>query len=100
MNEGNRVASVDGPEGAARVTPADRTRAEDAVPVATASDGDFERDAVATTGETSWAVPAERPRPLHDPDPYSTPPYAEPARPSAGAGAGETPGTRRRGDDR
>ncbi|MBG7700224.1 trypsin-like peptidase domain-containing protein [Streptomyces sp. MC1] len=35
-------------------------------------------DAVATTGETSWAVPAERPRPLHDPDPYSTPPYGEP----------------------
>lgn len=117
MNEGNRVASVDGPEGAARVTPADRTRAEGAVPVATASDGDFELaeptrppadadageslgtgaggdgggdvrgdaggagtpgDAVATTGETSWAAPAERPRPLHDPDPYSTPPYGEP----------------------
>ncbi|MEU5711578.1 S1C family serine protease [Streptomyces flaveolus] len=117
MNEGNRVASVDGPEGAARVTPADRTRAQDAVPVATASDGDFELaeptrppadadagetpgtgaggdggggvrgdaggagtpgDAVAATGETSWAAPAERPRPLHDPDPYSTPPYGEP----------------------
>ncbi|MFF9128750.1 S1C family serine protease [Streptomyces sp. NPDC014806] len=24
------------------------------------------------------AVPAERPRPLHDPDPYNTPPYGEP----------------------
>ncbi|MGW5864385.1 trypsin-like peptidase domain-containing protein [Streptomyces sp. NPDC055239] len=24
------------------------------------------------------AAPAERPRPLHDPDPYSTPPYGEP----------------------
>ncbi|MEU6601294.1 trypsin-like peptidase domain-containing protein [Streptomyces flaveolus] len=137
MNEGNRVASVDGPEGAARVTPADRTRAEGAVPVATASDGDFELaeparppagadagetpgtgvggdgwgdvrgdaggagtlgDAVAATGETSWAVPAERPRPLHDPDPYSTPPYGEPARPSAGAGAGEAPGAGAGGD--
>ncbi|MET8773366.1 protease, partial [Streptomyces sp. NPDC004658] len=31
-----------------------------------------------TTGETSWAAPAERPRPLHDPDPYGTPPYGEP----------------------
>ncbi len=58
---------------------------------------------MATTGETSWAVPAERPRPLHDPDPYSTPP----SRPPADADAGETPGTglggdggRRRGDDR
>ncbi|KOV79043.1 hypothetical protein, partial [Streptomyces sp. NRRL WC-3723] len=55
-------------------------------------------DAVATTGETSWAVPAERPRPLHDPDPYSTPPYAEPTRPPADADAGETPGTGLGGD--
>ncbi|MET8560369.1 trypsin-like peptidase domain-containing protein [Streptomyces flaveolus] len=121
MNEGNRVAPVDGPEGAAGVTPVDGTRAEGAVPVATASDGDFElakparppadadagetlgagaggegggdvrgdaagagtpgstpKDAVATTGETSRSAPAERPRPLHDPDPYSTPPYGEP----------------------
>ncbi|WP_345055715.1 S1C family serine protease [Streptomyces rameus] len=27
---------------------------------------------------TDVAVPADRPRPLHDPDPYSTPPYGEP----------------------
>nr|WP_305965188.1 trypsin-like peptidase domain-containing protein [Streptomyces sp. IMTB 2501] len=29
-------------------------------------------------GETAWAAPTERPKPLHDPDPYSTPPYGEP----------------------
>ncbi|MFF9207305.1 MULTISPECIES: trypsin-like peptidase domain-containing protein [unclassified Streptomyces] len=27
---------------------------------------------------TAAAAPAERPRPLHDPDPYNTPPYGEP----------------------
>ncbi|MEV5877687.1 trypsin-like peptidase domain-containing protein [Streptomyces sp. NPDC052101] len=29
-------------------------------------------------GETAWAAPTERPKPLHDPDPYGTPPYGEP----------------------
>ncbi|MER6069799.1 trypsin-like peptidase domain-containing protein [Streptomyces sp. NPDC001817] len=29
-------------------------------------------------GEGAWAAPAERPKPLHDPDPYGTPPYGEP----------------------
>ncbi|MFJ5030508.1 trypsin-like peptidase domain-containing protein [Streptomyces sp. NPDC088560] len=29
-------------------------------------------------GGTAWAAPTERPRPLHDPDPYGTPPYGEP----------------------
>ncbi|GGS79668.1 trypsin-like peptidase domain-containing protein [Streptomyces cinerochromogenes] len=29
-------------------------------------------------GDTAWTASAERPRPLHDPDPYSTPPYGEP----------------------
>ncbi|MEU8029556.1 trypsin-like peptidase domain-containing protein [Streptomyces sp. NPDC049099] len=28
--------------------------------------------------ESAWAAPAERPKPLHDPDPYGTPPYGEP----------------------
>ncbi|MFJ4522173.1 trypsin-like peptidase domain-containing protein [Streptomyces sp. NPDC088810] len=92
MNEGNRVPPVDGPEGAAGATPADRTAGtEGAVPEHTGADGDFElakpapvppagtdeRDAVAA-GETAWVAPAERPRPLHDPDPYGTPPYGEP----------------------
>ncbi|MFF8909115.1 S1C family serine protease [Streptomyces olivaceoviridis] len=172
MNDGNRVLPVDGPEGAAGVTPADRIEAAGgALPEATGSDGDFElakpaglsaeadggetygrgtegdiaggtgggtgggtapairggaddgirggvggdsrggavggvrgeagggirggaggdipggaggdvreragADAVAA-GEASWAAPAERPKPLHDPDPYSTPPYGEP----------------------
>ncbi|CAM5668458.1 S1C family serine protease [Streptomyces canarius] len=162
MNEGNRVPPVDGPEGAAGVTPADRIEAAGgALPEATGSDGDFELakpaglpaeadggetygggtggdlgggaggrtgpairggaddgirggvggdirggdirgggvrgeaggdirgdaegdlpggaggDAVAA-GEASWAAPVGRPKPLHDPDPYSTPPYGEP----------------------
>nr|WP_229887665.1 trypsin-like peptidase domain-containing protein [Streptomyces olivaceoviridis] len=34
-------------------------------------------DAVAAR-EAAWAAPVERPKPLHDPDPYSTPPYGEP----------------------
>ncbi|WP_374938429.1 S1C family serine protease [Streptomyces sp. Ru62] len=38
---------------------------------------DIRGDAVASGG-TSWAAAAERPKPLHDPDPYSTPPYGEP----------------------
>ncbi|MFC9925578.1 trypsin-like peptidase domain-containing protein [Streptomyces sp. NPDC127190] len=29
-------------------------------------------------GQAGWPAPGERPRPLHDPDPYSTPPYGEP----------------------
>lgn len=29
-------------------------------------------------GSSAPDVPADRPRPLHDPDPYSTPPYGEP----------------------
>ncbi|MGW0531746.1 trypsin-like peptidase domain-containing protein [Streptomyces sp. NPDC003032] len=32
----------------------------------------------AGTVRSGDAAPAERPRPLHDPDPYSTPPYGEP----------------------
>ncbi|MEU6771261.1 trypsin-like peptidase domain-containing protein [Streptomyces sp. NPDC046759] len=30
------------------------------------------------TGETAWAAATERPKPLHDPDPYGTPPYGRP----------------------
>ncbi|WP_425585831.1 trypsin-like peptidase domain-containing protein [Streptomyces longisporus] len=44
--------------------------------------GDFELDppaeAVPFPDEASTPPSAERPRPLHDPDPYSTPPYGEP----------------------
>ncbi|MES4889793.1 trypsin-like peptidase domain-containing protein [Streptomyces sp. NPDC096012] len=32
----------------------------------------------AEVGDTAWTAPVERPKPLHDPDPYSTPPYGEP----------------------
>ncbi|KOX02204.1 trypsin-like peptidase domain-containing protein [Streptomyces sp. NRRL B-3648] len=100
MNEGNRVPPVDGPEGAAGAAPVGPTAGTGGtVPGDTGADGDFElakpvpvpsagtddRDAVpadageaAGAGETGWAAPAERPRPLHDPDPYSTPPYGEP----------------------
>ncbi|MER7347890.1 trypsin-like peptidase domain-containing protein [Streptomyces aurantiacus] len=35
-------------------------------------------DASFTTDVPAAAAAAERPRPLHDPDPYSTPPYGEP----------------------
>ncbi|MFJ7074945.1 trypsin-like peptidase domain-containing protein [Streptomyces sp. NPDC098781] len=57
----------------------------DAVTVST--DGDFElerpvEDAVAVVAEPTDEAPAEpaneRPKPLHAPDPYSTPPYGEP----------------------
>ncbi|MEV6052416.1 trypsin-like peptidase domain-containing protein [Streptomyces sp. NPDC052107] len=29
-------------------------------------------------GDSTWEALTERPKPLHDPDPYSTPPYGEP----------------------
>ncbi|WP_369391700.1 trypsin-like peptidase domain-containing protein [Streptomyces sp. CG1] len=61
---------------------------------AVVSDGDFElakpvpgptggaesaaADVSSEPGGTGWAAPAERPKPLHDPDPYGTPPYGEP----------------------
>ncbi|MEU4141864.1 S1C family serine protease [Streptomyces parvulus] len=38
-------------------------------------DGDYELDRPASGGS---GLPPERPRPLHEPDPYSTPPYGEP----------------------
>ncbi|MFH9090601.1 S1C family serine protease [Streptomyces sp. NPDC017673] len=76
MSEGNRVPPVDGPEGTAGVTPADRTEAaECAVPEAAGSDGDFE---LAKPTRRPADADVGRPKPLHDPDPYSTPPYGEP----------------------
>ncbi|WP_217141179.1 trypsin-like peptidase domain-containing protein [Streptomyces sp. AC627_RSS907] len=57
------------------------------------AEGDYELDRPAPTGGSDDAAPsagagtgadggtvtvAERPKPLHDPDPYSTPPYGEP----------------------
>ncbi|MFJ5278027.1 S1C family serine protease [Streptomyces parvulus] len=41
-------------------------------------DGDYELDRPATGGSGLPPAPPERPRPLHEPDPYSTPPYGEP----------------------
>ncbi|MGV9450566.1 trypsin-like peptidase domain-containing protein [Streptomyces sp. NPDC003635] len=35
-------------------------------------------DTVTSAAAEEAAAPPERPRPLHDPDPYSTPPYGEP----------------------
>ncbi|WP_225827252.1 trypsin-like peptidase domain-containing protein [Streptomyces naphthomycinicus] len=92
MNEGNRVPPEAEPEGAAGTTPAGRTAsAGGGVPETSGTDGDFElarpapvppaeagSEGAAAAGETAWTAPAERPRPLHDPDPYSTPPYGEP----------------------
>ncbi|MFI2201494.1 trypsin-like peptidase domain-containing protein [Streptomyces sp. NPDC020192] len=42
------------------------------------AEADVSADVAAAPGETAWAAPTERPKPLHDPDPYSTPPYGEP----------------------
>lgn len=108
MNEGNRVPPEDGPEGAAGTTPADRTDTRTGTGAAAgpveggpadggqartgpAASGDFELakpapgpDVSPAVGESpgqpesAWAAPTERPKPLHDPDPYGTPPYGEP----------------------
>ncbi|WP_432171596.1 trypsin-like peptidase domain-containing protein [Streptomyces sp. 1222.5] len=96
MNEGNRVPPEPEPDpaGAAGTTPADfeSVRPATAPEAAAEGAGDFElarpvpaspADACAPageagTGESAWSAAAERPRPLHDPDPYSTPPYGEP----------------------
>ncbi|MFD4258981.1 trypsin-like peptidase domain-containing protein [Streptomyces sp. NPDC058534] len=47
-----------------------------------ADEGDYELDRPAPGGDVPLATPpapsAERPKPLHEPDPYSTPPYGEP----------------------
>lgn len=94
MNEGNRVPPVDGPAGAAEA-PAART-AETEHAENTGSGGDFElaepapvppsgagapdtvtEEGAVAAGHTR-AASAERPKPLHDPDPYGTPPYGEP----------------------
>lgn len=40
--------------------------------------GDAETVVPAEPVENAWAAPTERPKPLHDPDPYGTPPYGEP----------------------
>ncbi|MER6628337.1 trypsin-like peptidase domain-containing protein [Streptomyces sp. NPDC000987] len=86
------------PAAAAPVEPADPSadRAGTGVPVdRPGTDGDFELErpaaavpasppgpvapAAAADSVTAATAPsAERPRPLHDPDPYSTPPYGEP----------------------
>ncbi|MFD0252770.1 trypsin-like peptidase domain-containing protein [Streptomyces sp. NPDC127113] len=48
-------------------------------PPRAADEGDYELDRPAPGGEAPLPTPsAERPKPLHDPDPYSTPPYGEP----------------------
>ncbi|WP_450262691.1 trypsin-like peptidase domain-containing protein [Streptomyces kanamyceticus] len=44
----------------------------------TSGDSAAQAPPLAPTHDTDAALPAERPRPLHDPDPYGTPPYGEP----------------------
>ncbi|MGW3170257.1 trypsin-like peptidase domain-containing protein [Streptomyces sp. NPDC001153] len=108
MNEGNRVPPEDDPEGTAGATPTDRTDTAERESAgqrrtpggigSAGADGDFELAkpvpgatagaeadeatgadvSVEQPGEGAWAAPGERPKPLHDPDPYSTPPYGEP----------------------
>ncbi|MCS0605921.1 trypsin-like peptidase domain-containing protein [Streptomyces sp. LP11] len=70
MNEGNRVPPEPAPAGPASVTPPDPPESPDPGPAGTAPDGDFEL--------AKPAPPAERPEPLHAPDPYGTPPYGQP----------------------
>ncbi|MFD0317137.1 S1C family serine protease [Streptomyces flavalbus] len=77
-------------EGKPTQSPASRPEGADTGPGAL-TDGDFElehpvppggdfelRKPEEPTAETAPAAPADAPRPLHDPDPYSTPPYGEP----------------------
>ncbi|WP_328873682.1 trypsin-like peptidase domain-containing protein [Streptomyces sp. NBC_00287] len=62
------------------VAPRDSTPS-DVVPSAeadTVASGASATAAVAAAADTAVAPTEERPRPLHDPDPYSTPPYGEP----------------------
>ncbi|MEU3978575.1 trypsin-like peptidase domain-containing protein [Streptomyces sp. NPDC026672] len=75
-----------GPEGATRdaAAPVPDARSADAVPrgAAEPGGGDFEL-ALPVAGPVSDDLPAgpavgERTRPLHDPDPYGTPPYGRP----------------------
>ncbi|MEU6446750.1 trypsin-like peptidase domain-containing protein [Streptomyces sp. NPDC046979] len=48
-------------------------------PSRAADEGDYELDRPAPGADVPLPTPsAERPKPLHDPDPYSTPPYGEP----------------------
>ncbi|MDQ1036325.1 putative serine protease PepD [Streptomyces sp. V3I8] len=81
-----------------------RTHVPDPAPADTVSagDGDFELEKPAGAGArqapdgvadgVSAPAPGERPRPLHDPDPYSTPPYGGPG-PWAPAPPVRHPGT-------
>ncbi|MEU4926619.1 trypsin-like peptidase domain-containing protein [Streptomyces yokosukanensis] len=71
-----------GESAGAPTAPADRDF-ELAKPVSVPTDGAGAGGSTATVGSpepgaTPWAAPGERPKPLHDPDPYGTPPYGEP----------------------
>lgn len=72
------VPTDDEPSGASAGVPTGG--AEDGVPVTPAvSAQDGPAGSVAETGSAPSVVPADGgPKPLHDPDPYSTPPYGEP----------------------
>ncbi|KKD05546.1 hypothetical protein TN53_23470, partial [Streptomyces sp. WM6386] len=67
----------DGPSG---LGPEPGSRPEDRVPAGAQGEGDFELSLplarTAPAVEEGTADPS--PKPLHDPDPYSTPPYGEP----------------------
>ncbi|MFE6362290.1 trypsin-like peptidase domain-containing protein [Streptomyces sp. NPDC057806] len=81
-----RADSATGP-GATAVAPGGRAAAPDEGVAAPGATAVAPHDAAIAPGDTavagdaavaSPASPGERPRPLHDPDPYSTPPYGEP----------------------
>lgn len=71
--------AVETGDGVAATTAPGRPLAEGTVQAATALPAARESGQDAPTAPVSPAGPAEgAPRPLHDPDPYSTPPYGEP----------------------
>ncbi|MFJ9819458.1 trypsin-like peptidase domain-containing protein [Streptomyces sp. NPDC101151] len=80
MNEGNPTSVPPGEQrDQGEQTSAGETPARPAVEAVAPADGDFELAKPVPPGAHSAAVPpAERPEPLHDPDPYSTPPYGGP----------------------
>ncbi|MGW4564533.1 S1C family serine protease [Streptomyces sp. NPDC004561] len=101
MNEGNRVPSGEGPEEPAEAGP-EATDFEPARPLtapgtpASTGDDDFELAKPAAAAPDRADGTAQRATPLHDPDPYSTPPYGEPG-PWAPAPPVRHPATQPRG---
>ncbi|MGW6545837.1 S1C family serine protease [Streptomyces massasporeus] len=73
------TASREAPAEAAAPTASREAPAEAAAPVPAAREAERDVPVTSAAPSASPAAPAEgAPKPLHDPDPYSTPPYGEP----------------------